>query len=148
MSIFQKIKAMFSQFMQGRNGIDRLSITLIWTGLFVHIIGTILSGVTTPIVFAWLGMLMTLISYAVDVFAVFRIFSRNTQKRRAENSRYLAWMNDKKTKTNQAKVRFANRRVYKYFHCPGCKAWLRIKRNAGVVTVTCSRCHANFTQKS
>ena len=53
-----------------------------------------------------------------------------------------------KTQLRQAKNRFKNRKQYKYFRCPSCKAWLRLPRGKGVVTVTCSRCHTSFTQKS
>ena len=75
-------------------------------------------------------------------------YLRNLDKRRAENRRYVTLMEKKKTERRQAKVRFQNRKKYKYFKCPGCKAWLRLPRGAGVVTVTCSRCHTSFTQKA
>ena len=79
---------------------------------------------------------------------IYRMFSRNLDKRRAENRRYVTFMERQKKKRNQAANRFRNRKVYKYFKCPGCKAWLRLPRGSGVVTITCSRCHTSFTQKS
>ena len=85
--------------------------------------------------------------FAAYVFSIFRLFSRNVEKRRAENRRYVTMMEKKSTERRQAKVRFQNRKKYKYFKCPGCKAWLRLPRGSGVVTVTCSRCHTSFTQK-
>ena len=78
---------------------------------------------------------------------VFRMFSRNLDKRRAENRRYVTMAEKKRTERRQAKVRFQNRKKYKYFKCPSCKAWLRLPRGTGVATITCSRCHTSFTQK-
>ena len=82
------------------------------------------------------------------VLCIFRMFSRNNDKRSAENRRYLAMTERRRTARRQAKARFQNRKKYKYFRCPGCRAWLRLPRGTGVVTVTCSRCHTSFTQKS
>ena len=82
------------------------------------------------------------------MLCIFRMFSRNNDKRSAENRRYLAMTERRRTARRQAKARFQNRKKYKYFRCPGCRAWLRLPRGTGVVTVTCSRCHTSFTQKS
>ena len=79
---------------------------------------------------------------------IFRMFSRNEDKRAAENRRYLAWKQRVTTKARQARNRFKNRKQYKYFKCPNCHAWLRLPRKAGVVTVSCNRCHSSFTQKA
>ena len=76
------------------------------------------------------------------------MFSRNLTKRQAENRRFESACARSKTQLRQAKNRFKNRKQYKYFRCPSCKAWLRLPRGKGVVTVTCSRCHTSFTQKS
>ena len=93
-------------------------------------------------------MLLTLAGFAAYAYSLYRMFSRNLDKRRAENRRYVTFMERQKKKRTQAMNRFKNRKVYKYFKCPGCKAWLRLKKGSGVVTVTCSRCHTSFTQKS
>lgn len=44
------------------------------------------------------------------------------EKRGAENRRYLAWKGKITTNTKQARTRFKNRKQYKYFRCPNCKA--------------------------
>lgn len=147
MSFWQKVKQTFRSFMAGRNGADEFSMALLWGGLILYILGSILSSVQVGVV-QILGMLASLAGMACYVYCVFRMFSRNVDKRRAENRRYVTMMEKKKTERRQAKVRFQNRKTYKYFKCPGCKAWLRLKRGSGVVTVTCSRCHTSFTQKS
>lgn len=146
MSFWQKIKQSFRSFMSGRNGADNLSMALLWTGLILYLLGSIVGSIQSTI-FALLGMLLSTLGFASYIYCIFRIFSRNLDKRRAENRRYVLMMEKKATERRQAKVRFQNRKTYKYFKCPGCRAWLRLPRGAGVKTITCSRCHTSFTQK-
>ena len=148
MSFWEKIKQSLRTFMMGRNGADNLSMALLWTGLILYLLGGIVGSIQVSIVFPLLGMLMNTLGFASYVYCIFRMFSRNVEKRRAENRRYVTAMEKKKTLRRQAKVRFQNRKTYKYFKCPGCKAWLRLSRGKGVVTITCSRCHTSFTQKA
>ena len=148
MSFWQKIKQSLRSFMMGRNGADHLSMALLWTGLICYLLGGIVGSIQVSVIFPLLGMLLNLLGFAAYVYSLFRVFSRNVEKRRAENRRYVTMAEKKKTERRQAKVRFQNRKTYKYFKCPGCKAWLRLGRGKGVVTITCSRCHTSFTQKS
>ncbi len=147
MSFWQKIKQTLRSFMNGRNGADQLSIALLWSGLILYLLGSILGSIQS-VICQVLGMLVSTAGLAAYLYCVVRMFSRNVDKRRAENRRYMAFTEKKRTERRQAKVRFQNRKKYKYFKCPGCKAWLRLPRESGVVTVTCSRCHTSFTQKS
>lgn len=148
MSFWQKIKQSLRSFMMGRNGADHLSMALLWTGLICYLVGGIVGSIQVSVIFPLLGMLLNLLGFAAYVYSLFRVFSRNIEKRRAENRRYVTMAEKKKTERRQAKVRFQNRKTYKYFKCPGCKAWLRLSRGKGVVTITCSRCHTSFTQKA
>ena len=148
MSFFQKIKQSLRSFMNGRNGADHLSMALLWTGLVCYLLGSIIGSIQGSPVWGILGMLLNTVGFACYIYCIVRMFSRNLDKRRAENRRYVTLMEKKKTERRQAKVRFQNRKKYKYFKCPGCKAWLRLPRGSGVVTVTCSRCHTSFTQKA
>lgn len=147
MNFWQKIKQTLRSFMNGRNGADQLSIALLWSGLILYLLGSILGSIQSA-VWQVVGMLLSTAGFAAYVYCVVRMFSRNVDKRRAENRRYMTFTEKKRTERRQAKVRFQNRKKYKYFKCPGCRAWLRLPRGSGVVTVTCSRCHTSFTQKS
>lgn len=148
MTFWQKIKQAFRSFMYGRNGADHLSMALLWTGLICYLLGGIVGSIAVSVIFPVIGILLNLTGFAAYMFSLFRVFSRNVEKRRAENRRYVTMMEKRKTQRRQAKVRFQNRKTYKYFKCPGCKAWLRLTRGKGVVTVTCSRCKTSFTQKA
>lgn len=148
MTFWQKIKQAFRSFMFGRNGADHLSVALLWVGLILYLLGGIVGSIAVSVIFPILGILLNVTGFACYVLCIFRMFSRNVDKRRAENRRYVTLMEKKKTQRRQARVRFQNRKTYKYFKCPGCKAWLRLSRGKGVVTVTCSRCKTSFTQKA
>lgn len=148
MTFWQKIKQAFRSFMFGRNGADHLSVALLWAGLILYLLGGIVGSIAVSVIFPILGILLNVTGFACYVLCIFRMFSRNVDKRRAENRRYVTLMEKKKTQRRQARVRFQNRKTYKYFKCPGCKAWLRLSRGKGVVTVTCSRCKTSFTQKA
>jgi len=136
MTFWERIKQSLRNLMAGRQGVDQLSLALVWTGLGLYVLSALLgSG------------LLSLVSMAVYGYTLFRVFSRNMEKRSAENKRYLTRKNRIQTNAKQARTRFNNRKQFKYFRCPSCKAWLKLPRGAGVVTVTCGRCHNSFTQK-
>ena len=137
MTFWNRIKQALRNLMAGRHGVDQLSVALVWVGLGLYIIAAVLN----------IGVL-SLLSMLLYGYTVFRMFSRNEEKRAAENRRYLTLKNKLLTGGKQARTRFKNRKQYKYFRCPNCKAWLRLPRKAGVVTVTCGRCHNSFTQKA
>lgn len=137
MSFWEKIKQSLRSMMSGRHGVDPLSMALVWIGLGLYVISAVIN---VP--------LLGLAAMIIYGYTIFRMFSRNEQKRADENRRYLAFKTRIQTETKQARTRFKNRKQYKYFRCPSCKAWLRLPRKAGVVTVTCGRCHNSFTQKA
>lgn len=137
MTIWGRIKQALRNFMTGRNGVDQLTVALVWTGLGLYLIS------------AFTGWdILSLPALALYGYTFFRMLSRNTEKRAAENRRFLTFKNKLLTGGRQAQTRFKNRKQFKYFRCPNCKAWLKLPRGAGVVTVTCGRCHNNFTQKA
>ena len=135
--MWQKIKDGFGRFMAGRHGADEFSLALLIFGLIL----SILSSFTGFALLSLLGM-------AAYIWSIFRMFSRNTAKRSAENQKYLsAWTNFKNS-TRQFWVRLKNSRNYKYFKCPQCHSRLRLPRKVGEVTVTCGKCHHSFKQKA
>ena len=148
MSFWEKIKQTLRSFMNGRNGTDQLSLALLCGGLICYLLSSILGSFVNRPLLSIVSMLFSFAGLLAYGLCIYRMFSRNLDKRRAENRRYVTFMERQKKKRNQAANRFRNRKVYKYFKCPGCKAWLRLKRGSGVVTITCSRCHTSFTQKS
>ena len=87
------------------------------------------------------------ISFAVILFALFRLLSRNPARRRAENAKFLKvagpaiqWFRLRRT--------IPRDKEHCYFKCPNCGQQLRVPRGKGKITVTCRSCGAVFEEKS
>ena len=137
MSIMEKLKAGLQKFMTGRRGADELSIALLIAGLIL----SLLSSILRLNILYFLGL-------ALYVFAIFRMLSRNLEKRYAENAAYLKLWQGASSNTKQFFNRMKNMKKYRYFKCPECKSRLRLPRGGGEVTVTCGKCRHAFKQKA
>lgn len=138
---WMKFKAGVARFMQGRYGPDQLGLATIWASIILNLIGA-LSGN------AAVSGAMNLLSTAGWVWAIWRLLSRNRQKRLAENQWFLTRWAKIKTPVMQAITRFKNRKKYVYFTCPECRMKLRLPRGVGNVTVKCSKCGHSFEKKA
>lgn len=137
MSFLDKIKAWFQRLMAGRHGADEFSLAMLIAGIALSIIGSL----------THFGLL-SLLSLALYIYALFRMFSTNHEKRYAENQKYLSIVHGSSGSVRQFFVRLKNIRKYKYFKCPQCHSRLRLPRKVGEVTVTCGNCHHAFKQKA
>ena len=70
MSFWGNIKAALLRFMSGRNGMDNLGLAALWGGLILSLLDTFLGT-----------GLLSLLGMALYIYAIFRLFSRNTGKR-------------------------------------------------------------------
>ena len=132
-----KLRMWISSFMQGRHGPDQF-------GIFTLIAGLVLSLLSSFIRLPVLGLAGT----GLYIYTLFRLFSRNQNKRIAENQKYIALTANTKTKARQFVLRQKNKKDYKYFRCPQCKVLLRMKRGTGEKEITCAKCGHQFTQKA
>lgn len=125
----------------GRQGMDELSKTLFWAGTIAIALGALL-----PLWGGLRSMLLTL-GIMLIVLAFVRAFSRNLPQREAENLLLLRWLDKKKRERAAKKDRWANRKQYKYFKCPGCGTWLRVPRGKGKIHINC-RCGYTLYRKT
>ena len=137
MSFMQRFRYALSRFMQGRHGADNLGMFTLVSGLVCSLLGS----------FTGLGLL-SLIGFVLYVITVFRMLSRNHDRRVLENQKYIELTSDWKTKIRQFLKRMKNRRDYRYFKCPNCKVLLRMKRGSGEKDITWVRCGHQFRQKA
>ena len=137
MSFWSRIKSALTRFMQGRHGADNLSMFTLIAGLAVSLLSRFIS---LPIL-GYVGL-------GLYIYTLFRMLSRNQEKRIAENRKYLALSSNVKTKSLQFVRRVKNRKDYKYFKCPNCKVLLRLKRGTGDKEITCVRCQHQFHRKA
>ena len=135
--MWQKFKDGFRGFMSGRYGSDQLNMTLLIGGLVVSLFSSFIGS----LLLSYLGM-------AAYIWALVRTMSRNIEKRRAENAKFVDFRNNFKSNASQFFARLKNAKKFKYFRCPQCKSRLRLPRKVGEVTVTCGKCHHQFKQKA
>ena len=131
-------------FMMGRYGLDQMTVGLL-VGMMVF---SLLSSLT------WF-LPLYLISIALMIWAVFRVFSRNTAARARENEKFLVFWNQVKKWWNGVRQWFAkqkrkwnDRKTHVYFRCPNCKKELRVPKGKGKLEVTCPLCRSKFIKKT
>ena len=141
MSFFQKIGNGLARFMYGRNGADQLCMAMILTALALNIVNAF---VTVDLVYVILHTLSTVLT----VWMVFRMFSRNLQKRRAENAKFLnkIWW-PLKRRFGAVKQQTQDKE-HKYFTCPNCRTVCRVPRGKGKIVITCPKCRGEIHGKS
>lgn len=129
MPFFQRAAATLKRVFRGCYGGDPLSMAMTYASLTLILFGAL----------PHMEVLLA-IAYAMVILSFARMFSRNIAARRRENEWFLRKSAPFVTKFFQARTRFKNRRLYAYFRCPGCRAWMKLPRGAGKVTVTCGKC--------
>lgn len=142
MGIFQKLKSGLIRFMYGRNGIDQLGLTVVWTCLILDILTMFLSGR-----FPLLGTILYWLSMVTWVYALFRVLSKNLNKRRAENQRFVSWWWKIKNSRGNARARHADK-DHKYFTCKHCGTICRVPAGKGKIIITCPKCGAQIQGRS
>ena len=138
-----KIKNAMIRFMYGRNGADKLGQVMLWAYLAVFVLQLIFGGLELTV----LAVICEVLMYALMFVILFRMFSRNLGKRRAENQRFLNWWWRVKNGRSAAKARKADT-DHKYFTCNGCKTVCRVPAGKGKVVITCPKCGAQIQAKT
>lgn len=136
------MKNMFKKIMTGRYGFDYYTLILFLLALMF--LGTR---------FLWV------IGIAIIGYALFRIFSRNTDKRLKELNgfmrifnAYIRFIYTLFGKIGQffrfQKRRLGERKTAVFIRCPQCKKTLRLPRNKGMLEVSCPVCSNSFNRKT
>ncbi|MEN6316482.1 MAG: hypothetical protein ABFD25_19790 [Clostridiaceae bacterium] len=123
--------------LDGRYGCDQLSIALLALSC-LPILAAGLSG--------W--MQITCLAYIPLGLSVYRVLSKQLQKRRLENDRFMKWLSRAYACIKGIPQNIEDFQNYKYFKCPHCGQKLRLPRRKGKVTATCFKCHTEFTKKT
>ena len=135
------MKEKLIRFMQGRYGIDQLSKFLLITGLAVVLLSAFFGETAVR-------MLLYIFGWGVVIYCYFRIFSRNVQKRYAENQAYLMKTYKIRNWFQNQKNIWQQRKVYHIYTCPSCKQKIRIPKGKGKIEVRCPKCGTTFIKKS
>lgn len=135
------MKEKFIKFMQGRYGIDQLSQFTMGAALVMIVLAIFLQR-------SYAGTLLDTLGLLLIVYTYFRIFSRNIQKRYAENQKYLNATSKLRMRIGREKSMMEQRKTYHIYTCPGCKQKIRIPRGKGKIEIDCPKCHTKFIKKS
>lgn len=138
-SFLYRLREKLARFFYGRYGVDKLG----WAILIVSMVLSFASSIASVKSFIASTVLYVL-SYALLIWMVYRMLSKNRQKRYAENVKFLSvWKNIKKWFDLQ-KNRIRDIKTHRYFACPNCKNNLRVPRGRGEITITCPVCKTKF----
>ena len=130
------IRSFLSRFMAGRYGTDQLNNTMIITYVVLYLV----SIFTRWAVLYWIALVLVFVT-------LFRTMSRQLDRRRAENAKFLQLVRPLNRKLKNLKVRIRDK-DHRYFKCPTCKQQMRVPRGKGRITVHCRSCGATFEEKS
>lgn len=136
---FTDLSYKFQRFMVGRYGIDRL-----WRALLLfYIIAVIITNIVyrySKIAYGAFWVMST----AILIFALFRVFSKNIEARRSENNTWLRFTGKIKQSFNFQKSKWQQRNTHKFVKCKKCKKTLRLPKHKGKINVTCPHCKNQF----
>ena len=124
-NMFERIRYGLQRFMYGRKGSDQLSWALILAGILLCVISSLTD----------IGILYA-VGYIPLVFAIYRMYSRNLEKRHQENTRFLNFFTRIKDRQNR------------YFSCPDCRQMVRVPRGKGRINIRCPKCGRQFIRKT
>ena len=142
MGLFRRFANAVARFMYGRNGMDQLNLLLVVCVLVLYLVSGLLAGRQDllAIILYWIALLLWLL-------VIFRMFSKNLYKRRAENAKFAGWMWKLKSAQDGARARHADK-DHKYFTCKNCKTICRVPVGKGYIIITCPKCGAQIKAKT
>ena len=131
------MKEKFLRFMAGRYGVDQLSRFLSFVALALIVLNLFFRS-----------SVLWILGLAVLVLTYVRMFSKNFEKRRKENERYMQLKYKLTSGFRNWNDRRKQSRDYVFFRCPSCHAMLRVPRGKGKIRVTCRKCGNAFERKT
>lgn len=127
------MKEKLYRFMRSRYGNDQLSSTLTWVGLLCMLLDCFLKiGI-----FYFIGMVMF-------VYGYIRIFSKQYEKRAAQNRWYLEHTAGIRNIFKRRKKQKEAGKNYKVFTCSKCQQMIRVPKGKGKIEIRCPKCGNKF----
>ena len=81
------------------------------------------------------------------VWSIFRMFSKNYEKRRKENEKYIKIKGKVIQKLDISIKKWNERKTHIYRKCPNCKVTVRLPKKKGEHTCNCPNCKNDFKVK-
>ena len=140
-NFFYRLSSATARFMYGRNGGDQLNVALLVVYLAVCLLQAVFAGRQS------VSALLHLLTLVIAALVLFRMFSRNLEKRRAENARFLSWWSPIQCRFHGARQRRLDKE-HKYFTCKTCKTICRVPAGKGKIEITCPKCGQKIIGRS
>ena len=140
-NFFYRITGALSRFMYGRNGPDQLNLALLAVCVVLAVLRVPFSTRSVP----W--RVLDALSWVLLVVYMFRLFSKDLDRRRAENARFLSWWQPVSSRVTGAWRRRRDK-DHKYFTCKNCGAICRVPAGKGRIRITCPKCGSQIEGKS
>lgn len=130
------MKERMRQWMLGRYGLDPFGQFLNVAALILLVLGMIFADV------------LTTFAFALIIYHIFRMFSRNIVKRSRENESYLSLRQRLSGIFRSSQQQVKQRKTHRFYRCPSCRQQLRVPKGKGKINITCSTCGTAFERKS
>lgn len=124
------------RFMYGRYGADQLNFFLLALYLVLYLLSIILKSSVCHI-----------LAMVALMLALYRMLSRRSDRRRAENVKFLS-LTGPTIRWFKLRHTILRDREHRYFRCPNCGQQLRAPRGKGKITVNCRNCGVSFEEKT
>lgn len=134
------MKQKLAKLMYGRYGSDQYSRFLNIFAMLLLVVSLFLGQTARSFI-----MVVVL---ALLIYVWFRFFSKSIPARRQENTKYL---------TQKAKITdffmlrhdmWQQRKEYRFFKCPSCKAVMRVPKGKGKMRIICKKCGTAFEKST
>ena len=132
--MWNKIKWYIQRFMIGRNGRDELQVAVLYVSLIGYIIAPLADQLLPfPLfrIICWLGV----------IYSIFRFCSKDVNRRREENRKFLQ-------EQEFLKLRISMRKTHKIYRCKGCGRKIRVPKGKGKIEITCPLCGKKFIRRT
>lgn len=140
-NFFYRVSSALARFMYGRNGNDSLNLALLTAYVLVLLAQALLGRVPVA------RTILEAVALALALVILFRAFSRNLSRRRAENGRFLSWWYPVKSRISGMQRRRQDK-DHKYFTCKSCKTICRVPAGKGRIEITCPKCGGKMIGKT
>lgn len=126
--------------MYGRYGSDELTRALTVFALLLLVISMLMgSGARS---------FMLVLVLAILIYSNYRTFSKSMAARRKENEKYMRLQNKVTDWWKLRRDMWKQRRDFKFFKCPSCRAVMRVPKDKGKIRIICKKCGTAFEKKT
>ena len=129
------MKDKLMRFMMGRYGSDPLNKAI----MIVSVVLVLASSLWNPLYTVALVLMM---------LSVFRMFSRNIEKRQSEYFMYERAKGKFLGFFRRIKNRTVGTKTHRYFQCSSCKQQVRVPRGRGKIKIHCPKCQSDFMKRT